>query len=178
MKAHIAEQDHYVRGSARIPSLSCGKQLNAYFPHGGLSFQCMVKYLCRRSGSKRWRGKSPSDRPLDVPAACKSHTSGRPICNGMYPFSRCTTLGEKRKVCNVVNWAASLHNASFPRSILVADSYYSDLHLVQISIQRYLCSIKSDRFKNLQDSLAEHVKQPGQWNGKYNAAAREIIVRH
>ena len=36
------------------------------------------------------------------------------------------------------------------------------------------CLIKSDRFKNLQDRLAEPVKQPGQWYGKYNAASREI----
>ena len=80
-----------------------------------------------------------------------------------------------------MNLAANLHNASFPRSIIVADSCYldsaprPDLHSMN---QRYLCSIKSDRFRNLQDSLAEHVKQPGQWYGKHNAATNEIMVRN
>ena len=140
---------------------------------------------------KRWRGKSPCIRKVQSKPepighwtsqlCARCHTSGLPICIGMYPFTRCTTLGEKQKVCDVVNWAANLHNTSFPRSILVADSYYldsasrPDLHSMN---QRYLCSIKSDRFKNLQDSLAEHVKQPGQWYGKYNADTNEIMVRH
>ena len=41
----------------------------------------------------------------------------------MYPFARCTTLGEKQKVCNVVNW---LQTSIMHRSMLVANSYYLD----------------------------------------------------
>ena len=105
---------------------------------------------------KRWRGKSPCIRNVQSKPEPIGHRMSH-----FWPFnlhrnvsfcSCCTTLGEKQKVCNVVNWTANLHNASFPHSVLVADSYYLDLHSMN---QRYLCSIKSDRFKNLQDSLAE-----------------------
>ena len=105
----------------------------------------------------------------------RCHTSGLPICIGMYLFTRCTTLGEKQKVRNVVNWAANLHLSLWPIHIYLDSASRPDLHSMN---QRYLCSIKSDRLKNLQDSLAEHVKQPGQWYGKYNAATNEVIVRH
>ena len=140
---------------------------------------------------KRWKGKSPCTRKLQSKPetighwtsllCARCHTSGLPICIGVYPFTRCATLGEKQRACDVLDWAANLHNTSFPRSLLVAGSYYltaasrTDLQSIN---QRYLCSINPDCFRSLQENLAEHVKQPGQWYGKYNATTHEIIVRH
>ena len=56
----------------------------------------------------------------------RMETSSLPVCIGMYPFDKCTTLGEKQFICDVFMWASKLHNPAFRRSVLCADSYYFD----------------------------------------------------
>ena len=139
----------------------------------------------------KWRGKSPCiqeirSKPEPVghwtsQLCVRMEASGLPVCIGMYPFDRCTTLGEKQSVCDVFMWASKLHNPALGRSILCADSYYLDNssrpQLMEAE-QPFLCSIKNDRFNVLTDCLQEKVKQPGEWYGLHNTSTREVMIHH
>ena len=114
----------------------------------------------------REQKQTRTHRSLDIPTL-RSHGTFWPSCMYcMYPFDKCTTLGEKQSICDVFR-ATELHHPAVPRSVLCADSYY-------LQGQPFLCSIKGDRFKALTDRLQEKVRQSGEWYSLHN----EMMVHH
>lgn len=139
----------------------------------------------------KWRGVSPCIRNVKSKPVPIGHWtsqlcarlagSGLPICLGMYPFDKCTTLGEKQKICDVWSWAIQLIGTPTPRPVLVADSYYLDNSsrpLLQEKEQPYMCSIKGDRFKVMVDRVKAKVKQPGEWFALHNTRTGELLMHH
>ena len=96
------------------------------------------------------------------------------VCIGMYPFDKCTTLGEKQSICDVFMWVSKIH---LDDRALCRFYYWDNSSRPQL-VHAGQCSIKSDRFKALTDRLQEKVKQPGERYGLRNALSGQVMIHH
>jgi len=138
----------------------------------------------------KWRGASPcikmvKSKPTPVghwtsQVCVRLASSGLPVCVGMFPFTRCTALGETVQLSDVVAWAVE-QQGNDVKSCYVMDSFYLDNTSHPVLLEKnvpFIASIKNDRFKPLTERLKEKVTDQGKWYGAYLPRKNEVMVHH